>query len=88
MAWICQLVVMSPFAPVPSLIVKAGGTSTEVATYVHLSSRVGTPTLITTPAASVLAVKAVLMVETDVVPHQVDFCGQPTIASSILLFTP
>jgi len=92
MAWICQLEVMSPLGvpAVPSLIVKAGGTSVEVATYVHLSSNVIVveSTLSTTPAASVLAVKAVLMVEVLVVPHAVDFCGQPTIASSILLFVP
>ena len=91
MAWICQLEVMSPKGEVaPPLIVKAGGTTVEVATYVHLSSNVIVveSTLSTTPAASVLAVKAVLMVEVLVVPHAVDFCGQPTIASSILLFVP
>jgi len=86
MAWITQLEVMSPLTPVPSLIVKAGGTSTEVATYVHLSlSVIVETTLITTPAASVETDKGVVVVKT---PQWLPFCGQPTIASSILLFMP
>ena len=86
MAWITQLEVVSPLLSVPSLIVKAGGTSTEVATYVHLSlSVIVETTLITTPAASVETDKGVVVVKT---PQWLPFCGQPTIASSILLFVP
>jgi hypothetical protein len=84
MAWICQLEVMSPNLSVPSTIMKAGGTTVEVATYEHLSVCSIAPTYNVTSLLT-LAVKAVTLV---VVPHKVDFCGQPTIASSILLFMP
>ena len=84
MAWIYQLVDVSPLSlGAPNL--KVGATTVAMATQVHLSLYVKVvPTVIT------LALSPVVRVEVMVAPfpHYKVFCGQPTMANSILLFIP
>jgi len=84
MAWIYQLVDESPVSPgAPNL--KVGATMVAMATQVHLSLTVKVvPTVFICSTVPVLRVVVMLVP----FPHIKVFCGQPTIASSILLFTP
>jgi hypothetical protein len=84
MAWIYQLVDVSPLSLGP-LNLKVGATMVAMATQVHLSLTVKVvPTVITWAAVPVVRVVVMLVP----FPHIKVFCGQPTIANSILLFTP
>jgi len=65
---------------------KVGATMVAMATQVHLSLTVKVvPTVFTTALPPVVRVSVMLL---DPFPHYKVFCGQPTMANSILLFIP